>query len=111
MARVLDVLHIVTEGYHGRLDSVRMPDGAGLAVVRTARGMLLHRVRLEAERVKDYLTVAPTEWNFHPRGVLVAGLRGLPVDNRDRLAQLAGLHVLSLDPCVEYSIEINGSAA
>jgi hypothetical protein len=111
MARVLDVLHIVTEGYHGRLDSVRMPDGAGLAVVRTARGMLLHRVRLEAERVKDYLTVAPTEWNFHPRGVLATGLLGLPVDNRDRLVQLAGLHVLSLDPCVEYSIEINGSAA
>lgn len=106
LARMHDAVRIAGEGYHKRLDSIQAEDGAGLAVVRTARGLLLHRVRLAAGRVRDYLIVAPTEWNFHPRGALAAGLQGMPVDDRDGLAQLVGLHVLSLDPCVEYVVEI-----
>jgi hypothetical protein len=111
LARVCDALFIVTERDPDRLDAVQAADGSGMAAVRTARGLLLHRVRLAAGRVQNYLTVAPTEWNFHPRGALTAGLQGLQVGARSRLAQLAGLHVLSLDPCVEYAISINGSAA
>lgn len=106
LARVLDILHIAAEGYHERLDSVQTAGGAGLAVARTARGMLMHRVLLGAGRVEDYLIVAPTEWNFHPHGALVAGMEGMLVNSRDRLLQVTGAHVLSLDPCVEYEIEI-----
>lgn len=110
MARVLDMLSIVVEEYRGRLDSTGMSGAAGLATVKTARGLLMHRVRLEAGKVGDYLAVAPTEWNFHPQGAVVAGLEGMLADSREKLAHLARVHVLSLDPCVEYSIEINGSA-
>lgn len=106
LARVHDAVRIAGEGYHKRLDSTQAGDGAGLAVARTARGLLLHRARLAAGRVRDYWIVAPTEWNFHPRGAMAAGLQGLRVDDKDKLARLAGLHVLSLDPCVEYAVEI-----
>jgi hypothetical protein len=111
VARILDVLDIAGARYDGRLDCVTAPDGAGLAVAQTARGILMHRVRLGAGRVEDYLIVAPTEWNFHPCGVLAAGLHGILADSRAQLAQLARTHVLSLDPCVEYGMEINGNAA
>lgn len=111
LARMSAALHIATECDHGWLDSTRTAEGGGLTVVRTARGLLLHRVRLAAGMVEDYVTVAPTEWNFHPRGALAAGLEGMRVDARDKLAGLAGMHILSLDPCVDYAIEINGSVA
>lgn len=111
LARVCAALHIAAGRDQGWLDYGRAADGGGLAVVRTARGLLLHRVRLVAGVVEDYVTVAPTEWNFHPRGALAAGLEGMRVDARDKLARLAGMHILSLDPCVDYAIEINGSVA
>ncbi len=50
--------------------------GVGLAAVETARGTLVHRVALEGERVARYAIVAPTEWNFHPRGAFARGLAG-----------------------------------
>ncbi|MHB8353638.1 MAG: nickel-dependent hydrogenase large subunit [Burkholderiales bacterium] len=106
LARVYDALHMIGGGYHGRLDSAQTPDGAGLAVVRTARGLLLHRVRLSAERIKDYLTVAPTEWNFHPNGALTVGLQGMQVVDPEKLMRLCRMQVLSLDPCVETTVEI-----
>lgn len=110
VARMLDMLSVAIEEYRGRLDSIGMPGAAGLATVKTARGLLMHRVRLEAGNVGDYLAVAPTEWNFHPQGAVAAGLAGMLADSREKLAQLARVQVLSLDPCVEYSIEINGGA-
>lgn len=109
VARMMDMLSIAVEEYRERLDSTGVPGAAGLATVKTARGLLIHRVRLEAGKVGDYLAVAPTEWNFHPQGSAAAGLKGILADSREKLAQLARVHVLSLDPCVEYSIEINGS--
>jgi len=107
LARLYDMLDMVLEGYDRRLDSAQTPDGAGLALVRTARGLLLHRVRVAAGQVRDYVTVAPTEWNFHPCGALVAGLEGVAVEDRNRLERLVRWQVLSLDPCVEYTMEIS----
>jgi Ni,Fe-hydrogenase I large subunit len=63
-------------------------------------------VRIESERVADYLIVAPTEWNFHPQGALVSGLTGLKENDVERLMDTVKNYVLSLDPCVEYEIEI-----
>jgi hypothetical protein len=56
--------------------------------------------------VQDYVLVAPTEWNFHPRGALVAGLQGVRVGGIAALTQLVEAQVLSLDPCVEFTTEI-----
>ena len=41
-----------------------------IAAVETARGPLLHFARVRDGRIEDYHVLAPTEWNFHPRGLL-----------------------------------------
>lgn len=107
VARVCDTLNLVGELNCGRLDATPTADGGGLAVVRTARGLLLHWVQLKAGRVQDYLTVAPTEWNFHPHGALAAGLQDMSAENKDKLMQQAESCVLSLDPCVEYEMMVS----
>ena len=80
--------------------------GEGAASVDTARGLLVHRARVTADRVTEYAIVAPTEWNFHPQGALVRGLAGLVAGDERALAHGANLVVQALDPCVAYSVEI-----
>jgi hypothetical protein len=80
--------------------------GVGIAQVQAARGLLAHRVVLGGGRVSDYRILAPTEWNFHPRGAVAAGLAGLPAMDDDRLRRLAGLLVVAVDPCVDYALTI-----
>jgi Ni,Fe-hydrogenase I large subunit len=78
----------------------------GCAAVQTARGLLVHRVRVESGRVVDYRIVAPTEWNFHPRGALASGLAGLPAGSRRELQTHARIAVQALDPCVPCRLEV-----
>lgn len=106
LARAYDTLQMMSGNLAGRLDYAGSQPGAGLAIVRTARGVLLHHVCIVEDLVQDYLVVAPTEWNFHPAGVLAAGLVGLQGD-AGQLAQAAERQVLSLDPCVGYEVEMS----
>ena len=106
-----DSVEALTDGADGRrIESATVADGTGLALVRTARGMLMHYVRIESaaerEKVAQYLTVAPTEWNFHPQGALATGLTGIAAADEERLMETARMWVLSLDPCVECRIEV-----
>ncbi|MBC7860055.1 MAG: nickel-dependent hydrogenase large subunit, partial [Burkholderiaceae bacterium] len=88
--------------------------GEALAWSEMARGLLLHRVRLEPGRaeasVADYKIVAPTEWNFHPRGAVASILAQLPATAEDA-AQMAlqkrriSVLAAAFDPCVSYEIE------
>lgn len=78
--------------------------GGGAAAVETSRGLLLHVLRLDGETISDYRIVAPTEWNFHPRGALAEGLAPWPADGD--LAARARLIALSLDPCVGFDVEL-----
>jgi hypothetical protein len=80
--------------------------GCGLGWVETARGLLVHSVELATGRVKRYRIVAPTEWNFHPRGALPAGLAGTAAADAGELKRLVELAVQSLDPCVEARVEV-----
>lgn len=105
LARAYDMLVMAT-GDDGRVSHARNGTGAGLAVAHTARGMLLHRVRLEASKVQDYVIVAPTEWNFHPQGALAAALLGTPAPAAEELEQRVRRWVLALDPCVGYEVRI-----
>jgi len=111
IARLVDLLDsaeaMAHENITGRVQNVSASDAAGLSVVQTARGMLMHYVRIETERVAEYLTVAPTEWNFHPQGALVNGLIGLKENDAERLMETVKSYVLSLDPCVEFEIELS----
>jgi hypothetical protein len=106
LARLYDALQMISGNFAGRLDYAGSQQNTGLAVVRTARGLLIHQVCIAADRVQDYLVVAPTEWNFHPAGTLVTGLLGVQGDAR-QLAQMAEKQVLSLDPCVGYEIKVS----
>lgn len=92
--------------HSARTQSVALGDGDGLGAVETARGLLLHRVRLRDECVADYQIVAPTEWNFHPQGPLARGLADAAADDRAALLRTARLAVHSLDPCVACRVEV-----
>ena len=109
LARVMDVVEMASGNAAPRLDVISPAADEGVAVVRTARGLLMHRVHLAAERVADYEIVAPTEWNFHPDGAFAQSMRGLKVSDVKRLQQLAQIEALSLDPCVAYEIEVRNA--
>jgi hypothetical protein len=83
-------------------------DGIGIAWAETARGRLVHGVRLAPDgRVADYRIVAPTEWNFHPRGALAQGLLGVAALDADAARRRTWLMVQALDPCVACEIEVD----
>lgn len=88
------------------IQAFTLDSGHGLAAVQTARGLLLHRARLRDGKVAEYQIVAPTEWNFHPAGALVAGLSCLAVTDEVDLSRRARVAVQALDPCVACRIEI-----
>ncbi len=80
---------------------------AGAAWVETARGLLVHALRLEGERMRSYRILAPTEWNFHPLGALASALLAAPARTAAELEERARVAVLALDPCVGFEIEVS----
>ena len=80
-------------------------DGAGIAWVETARGLLVHRVALAGESIAAYRIVAPTEWNFHPEGAFARGARNLAAVDDEALEARVRRLVASLDPCVGVRYE------
>lgn len=106
LARLIDTAELLDGSGVSRLDAISPAAGEGLAVVRTARGLLMHHVQMEAERVKDYVNVAPTEWNFHSGGAYAQDMSELEEHDMERLKHRAHIMALSLDPCVAYEIEV-----
>jgi hypothetical protein len=84
----------------------RLADGRGLGWVETARGLLLHVIDIAHGRIARYRIVAPTEWNFHARGALAAGLEGVHAADESALRRRADWLVQALDPCVTYRLEV-----
>jgi len=84
-----------------------LPAGLGLAQVPAARGLLVHRVCLDGGRIAGYRILAPTEWNFHPRGVVARGLTGLVQESDPAaLGPLARLFIAAVDPCVDFELQL-----
>lgn len=77
----------------------------GLGVIPAARGLLAHRVQIQGGRVSEYQILAPTEWNFHPQGVVAQGLAQLDAGQAE-LEQQARLFIEAVDPCVAYQLEV-----
>jgi hypothetical protein len=111
LARTLDVAALTGGMAEPRLSMTSPVADEGIAAVRTARGLLLHRVLLDGDKVADYSIIAPTEWNFHPAGAFAQDLCGLAEHDGGLLEYRAQIEVLSLDPCVGYEIEIRNSDA
>ncbi len=74
--------------------------GEGLAWIETARGLLVHWVRLDGERVADCRVLAPTDWNFHPSGGLAHALA------QTRSTTAADWLIAAFDPCVEHRVGV-----
>jgi hypothetical protein len=81
----------------------------GMAWVEMARGLLVHQVEIDRTggeaRVAACRVLAPTEWNFHPQGVVAQHIAGLnatepaaTVERRVRLLMAA------FDPCVPFDV-------
>lgn len=89
----------------GMVSSVNVAPRVGRSLVETARGLLMHEVELDGERIADYKIVAPTEWNFHPKGALATYLMGQPAGDRGELERRLARIVAALDPCVPWTLE------
>jgi len=92
-------------GAGGTASAVHMDAGRGRALVDTARGLLMHEIVLDGERIADYFIVAPTEWNFHPQGPLAGWLTGRDAADRDAVQGFVARAVAALDPCVRWEME------
>ena len=103
-ARIAEVAQLSVQGReakHLQGGSVRLDKGHGLAWIEMARGVLVHRVELDGERVSRCDVVAPTEWNFHPHGAVARTLESQKWGSNDHIIAL----MTAYDPCVNYRIE------
>jgi [NiFe] hydrogenase assembly HybE family chaperone len=110
VARLVDLAQLVLvlaggEDSRPRHGACRLAGGAGLSWVETARGLLVHRAAIAGGRIAGYRIVAPTEWNFHPRGAFVRGALALSPGSREELERDTRQLVASLDPCVAWRVE------
>lgn len=93
-------------GACGTVSAIPLGHGIGRSLVETARGLLMHEIVLDGDRIADYLIAAPTEWNFHPQGILAQQLLGQKAADRDALQQHVARTVAALDPCVPWELEL-----
>jgi hypothetical protein len=111
LARLLELARLpqrLRKGGEKVVHAQPLEDNAGMAAVETSRGLLIHVVRLANERVAAYRIIAPTEWNFHPKGPLAQALGNLSMEDATGEGLLARSRLVaqSLDPCVAYSVEV-----
>ena len=110
IGRVAETARLALPGGESALahGALTLAPGVGVAWTEMARGLLVHRVALNMAgpgepSVAACQVLAPTEWNFHPQGVLAGALRRLPPGPhaRDAATRLA----VAFDPCVPFDIE------
>lgn len=90
----------------GAASAAAVAPGIGRALIVTARGLLMHEIALDGARIADYVIVAPTEWNFHPRGRLADWLRNAPAADTLTLHPWVAGAVAALDPCVRWELAV-----
>ncbi len=81
--------------------------GHGLASTEAARGRLIHRVQLEDGKISRYQILAPTEWNFHPQGLIAQSLANIDATSDAQLEYLARLMINAIDPCVGFELRVH----
>ncbi len=94
-----------------RTSAQRGPKGTGLVQVEAARGRLIHYLRADGDRVASYAILAPTDWNFHPRGAAVKALEDLDIQDTEALREAANMVMNLIDPCVAYELKLHNPQA
>lgn len=80
---------------------------AGLSQIEAARGRLIHRVELDKGMISNYQILAPTEWNFHPQGLIMKNLSAIRSEDKNEFDQLAHIMINAIDPCVGYKLRVH----
>lgn len=113
LAEIADLPHVMRriaegaiDGEEGRVRSAPLGAGRGLSQIEAARGRLIHGVEIAADVVKRYSILAPTEWNFHPRGAATQGLSEI-AGRGGGIRELAELFICAVDPCVGYEVRVH----
>jgi hypothetical protein len=112
VARLLsaaDVARRLAAGERAHVESCAPLPGVGLGRVETARGALVHRVRLDRGRIAEYAVIAPTAWNFHPRGAFRGACAAVRARSEDAVRAEVVRWVLAFDPCVPCRIDVDHS--
>ncbi|AYQ57678.1 hypothetical protein MS2017_2020 [Bathymodiolus thermophilus thioautotrophic gill symbiont] len=78
-----------------------------LTQLEAARGRLVHQMSIRNKTIISYQILAPTEWNFHPNGVLKQMIFSLNFTDKEDLIAKVKLLVNAIDPCVGYSVEVD----
>lgn len=115
MVECLDLLQAaVTSGIPSEADPVRSGRIGlceGFAALEFPRGRLYHWLKSGAERrIGGYAILAPTEWNFHPRGPLVEALIGAEIGTGEEARRRASRLVAVFDPCVSFDVSVEEAA-
>lgn len=90
-------------GEAGIVAAYPLGPGRGAAAVECARGRLHHAVELDSSgQIARFEFLAPTEWNFHPRGPLTQALVGIRLSDRDPERDRPAVEAMvgAFDPCV-----------
>ncbi len=82
-------------------------ESKSLVQLEAARGRLFHQIFAADGKIKSYQILAPTEWNFHPQGVLSRMIETVKYKSEQDLVNQIKLLVNAVDPCVGYRIEID----
>lgn len=91
-----------------QMGSVCTGENEGLAWVEMARGLLIHVIQIDGygtdARAQACRVLAPTEWNFHPQGVVAQVLETLPQDLTPAVEQRIRALMTAFDPCVRFDL-------
>ncbi len=98
--------HPLAEDMPPVLDAAPLGEAAGLACCETARGVLIHALRLDGDTIAEYAIVAPTEWNFHPAGAFALEGSGWQAPDLDTARRHLTALVLGLNPCVPFEVRL-----
>ncbi len=97
----LDALLTATSPVGGAIWTHSLGDHTGMAVVTTRRGPLIHVATVENQRVTDYRSVAPTEWQCRPEGPLIRAIHDVPIL---QAAEFAPFILRAHDPCAPIAM-------
>jgi coenzyme F420-reducing hydrogenase alpha subunit len=107
-ARLAELVALVTgDARADRNAAAPLDTGTGVGWSEMARGLLTHVARVEDGRIAGYAIVAPTEWNFHPRGALPAALEHGVVADLPSAERAVAIAAATLDPCVALTAEVH----